>query len=282
VRRRAGPSVRQHPLIGAVAPLAPRMRTHETVEIRPMNAEHQTGTPIYKQVAMHIISEISAHEAKAGARLPSEDALSQLFGVTRTTVRRSLGDLVQKGLLNKVHGGGTFFRGTDVIEQPLATSMVSFSEALDDLGLAFETQVIEARRVSRPPESVTARLEQDGSAYYLRRLRSVNGVPMMLVDCYVGAREFPGLLDRDFSQRRLFSVLSEDYGVEVSHGTRTFAAIAATAELARCLRVSVSDPLLYAEQTARRADERAVEVSNIWFSGRHFKLVANLSRPKNE
>jgi len=258
------------------------LRTHETVEIRPMNAEHQTGTPIYKQVAMHIISEISAHEAKAGARLPSEDALSQLFGVTRTTVRRSLGELVQKGLLSKVHGGGTFFRGTDVIEQPLATSMVSFSEALDDLNLHFETTVIEARRINRPSETVRTRLEQDGSVFYLRRLRSVNGLPMMLVDCYVPARDFPNLLDQDFRERRLFSVFAEDYGVEVSHGTRTFSAIAATAELARFLKVSVSDPLLYAEQTARRADERAVEISNIWFSGRHFKLVANLSRPKNE
>lgn len=247
-----------------------------------MNAEHQTGTPIYKQVAMHIISEISAHEAKAGARLPSEDALSHLFGVTRTTVRRSLGELVQKGLLSKVHGGGTFFRGTDVIEQPLATSMVSFSEALDDLNLHFETTVIEARRVNRPSESVRTRLEQDGSVFYLRRLRSVNGLPMMLVDCYVPVRDFPNLLDQDFRERRLFSVFAEDYGVEVSHGTRTFSAIAATAELARFLKVSVSDPLLYAEQTARRADERAVEISNIWFSGRHFKLVANLSRPKNE
>lgn len=256
------------------------MRSVETIEIRPMNAAHQTGTPIYKQVAMHIISEISAHEAKAGARLPSEDALSELFGVTRTTVRRSIGDLVQKGLLTKVHGGGTFFRGTDVIEQPLATSMISFSEALDDLNLNFETSVIEARRINRPSETVRSRLEQDGPVFYLRRLRSVNGLPMMLVDCYVPVKEFPNLLDHDFARCRLFGVFAKEYGVEVSHGTRTFCAIAATTEMARLLRVSVSDPLLYSEQTARRADERAVEISNIWFSGRHFKLVANLSRPK--
>jgi len=257
------------------------VRNSETVEIRPMNAEHQTGTPIYKQVAMHIISEISAHEAKAGARLPSEDALSELFSVTRTTVRRSISDLVNKGLLSKVHGGGTYFRGTDVIEQPLATSLISFSEALDNLNLKFETKVIEARRVNRPSESIKGRLEQEGSVFYLRRLRSVNDVPMMLVDCYVSAKDFPGLLEKDFSQRRLFAILSEDYGVDVSHGTRTFAAIAATAELARSLAVSVSDPLLYAEQTARRGDDRPVEISNIWFSGRHFKLVANLSRPQS-
>lgn len=258
------------------------MRTSETIEIRPMNAEHQTGTPIYKQVAMHIMSEISAHEAKAGARLPSEDALSELFGVTRTTVRRSIGELVQKGLLSKVHGGGTFFRGTEVIEQPLATSMISFSEALDEMNLDFETRVIEARRISRPAENIRTRLELDGSAIYFRRLRSVNGLPMMLVDSYIPAKEFPGLLEKDLTGRRLFAILAEDYGVEVSHGVRTFAAIAATAELARNLRVSVSDPLLYSEQTARAADERAVETSNIWFSGRHFKLVANLSRHRNE
>lgn len=258
------------------------MRSVETIEIRPMNAAHQTGTPIYKQVAMHIISEISAHEAKAGARLPSEDALSELFGVTRTTVRRSIGDLVQKGLLTKVHGGGTFFRGSSVIEQPLASSFISFSEALDDLNLNFETSVIEARRINRPSETVRTRLEQDGPVHFLRRLRSVDERPVMLVDTYVPVREFPNLLDHDFSHCRLFAVFAKDYGVEVSHGTRTFSAIAATAEIARFLGVSVSDPLLYAEQTARRSDERPVEISNIWFSGRHFKLIANLSRPKNE
>lgn len=256
------------------------MRNGETIDIRPMNAAHQTGTPIYRQVAMHVLSEISAQDAKTGARLPSEDALSELFGVTRTTVRRAIGELVQKGLLTKVHGGGTFFRGSAVIEQPLATSLISFSEALDDLSLNFETRVIEARRVPRPTEQVRQRLEQDGPAFFLRRLRSVDGRPVMLVDCYVPVKEFPDLLDHDFSRCRLFSVFEKAYGVEVSHGTRTFSAIAATAEIARFLGVSVSDPLLFTEQTARCGDGRVVEISNIWFPGRHFKLVANLSRPQ--
>jgi DNA-binding GntR family transcriptional regulator len=258
------------------------MSRTQTALIRPMDASHQTGTPIYKQVAMHILAELAAHDAQPGARLPSEDALSELFQLTRTTVRRGISDLVDKGLLAKVHGGGTYFRGNDVIEQPLASSLISFSEALDDLKLKFKTTVVHARRINRPPEMVRFRLNDPGPVFYMRRLRSVREVPLMLVDSYVPVAPFPGLLEKAFDRRRLFDILREDYGVVIETGSRSFSAVGATAEIARHLRISVSDPVMFAAQTARDAARCAVEASDIWFPGRHFKLVAELDRKHGE
>lgn len=41
-------------------------------------------------------------------KLPPEDVIAQNLGVSRVTVKKSLTDLEQEGLIFRVHGRGTF------------------------------------------------------------------------------------------------------------------------------------------------------------------------------
>lgn len=47
-------------------------------------------------------------DVKKNPKLPSEEALAQILGVSRVTIRRALDDLEQSGLLLRIHGKGTF------------------------------------------------------------------------------------------------------------------------------------------------------------------------------
>ncbi|MFI6439472.1 GntR family transcriptional regulator [Streptomyces sp. NPDC050759] len=63
---------------------------------------------IYVAVADHVEARISAGELQPGARLPAERDLAQEYGVAYLTVRRAAQVLRDRGLIETVHGRGTF------------------------------------------------------------------------------------------------------------------------------------------------------------------------------
>ena len=64
--------------------------------------------PLYKQLKNQILSNISSGVWKVQDKIPSENELSELYVVSRITVRSAISELVDEGVLIKVHGKGTF------------------------------------------------------------------------------------------------------------------------------------------------------------------------------
>jgi len=61
-----------------------------------------------KLLRSKILSDLSKGEFKIGSRLPGEGELVQRYGVSRATVRESIGMLVQEGVLHRRRGSGTY------------------------------------------------------------------------------------------------------------------------------------------------------------------------------
>jgi GntR family transcriptional regulator len=64
----------------------------------------------YETIADTLRAEIRSGRPAPGARLPSEDELSDRFGYSVPTVREGLRVLQSEGLIEKVHGRGSFVR----------------------------------------------------------------------------------------------------------------------------------------------------------------------------
>src|SRR6266581_409155 len=60
-------------------------------------------TPLYVQAADYIAARVAA-----GARLPSERDLADQWGIAYQTVRRTMRELRERGLITSVVGKGTF------------------------------------------------------------------------------------------------------------------------------------------------------------------------------
>ena len=82
--------------------------------------------PIYQQIIKSISEKIVEKEWRAGQKLPSENELVLELGVSRMTVNRALRELTQQGLINRVHGLGSF-----VAETPRHASLIE----LEDIAL---------------------------------------------------------------------------------------------------------------------------------------------------
>ncbi|MDR1043673.1 MAG: GntR family transcriptional regulator [Candidatus Adiutrix sp.] len=69
--------------------------------------------PAYARLAGRIKQMISSGEYQPGAKIPSEAAISKEYGLSPMTVRQAVGQLVDQGLLRRVHGSGTYVCGPD-------------------------------------------------------------------------------------------------------------------------------------------------------------------------
>lgn len=64
--------------------------------------------PMYKKIETYIIEQIRNESWKPRSRIPSENELAEQFGVSRITVKNALTALVDKGVVYRLQGKGTF------------------------------------------------------------------------------------------------------------------------------------------------------------------------------
>lgn len=75
--------------------------------------DHEGPRFVWQQIADDIAADIRRDALPVNSRLPSEQALAvDVYGVARATVRRAIASLVEEGLLEVVHGRGTFVTGS--------------------------------------------------------------------------------------------------------------------------------------------------------------------------
>ena len=66
--------------------------------------------PLYKYMMKNIQNLIEEEKLQEGDAIPTESQLSNLYGVSRVTVRRAITELVNEKTLNSVKVSGTYVR----------------------------------------------------------------------------------------------------------------------------------------------------------------------------
>lgn len=72
--------------------------------------DHESPTPVYRQIAAVIIGDIESGTLPVNRRIPSEATLVQRFGVARETVRNAVRFLREEGYVFTVPQRGTYVR----------------------------------------------------------------------------------------------------------------------------------------------------------------------------
>jgi GntR family transcriptional regulator len=78
--------------------------------VLPVPVDYESAVPPSRQIADQLRGMITAGDLAPGARLPSITTLMQEYGVARNTARRALAILEDEGLIEIVHGWGSFVR----------------------------------------------------------------------------------------------------------------------------------------------------------------------------
>ena len=173
---------------------------------------HDSKVPLYYQLKEQIQKDILNGGYQEGDLIPSERELSDQYGLSSTTIRRALNDLVQENFLERKAGKGTFVRQKKV-RRDLRT-VIGFTKNMQEMGLQPSTQVLSVRVLNANPFArKRLGLIKGEKVVRLERLRLADGIPMMLETRYIRTDLCPGVEKEDLSSS-LWKVFEEKYGLK--------------------------------------------------------------------
>ncbi len=158
---------------------------------------------LYYQLKEELFKKISSRKWLPGAKIPSEKALCEMYGVSRITVRKALDMLVSSGHLVRRQGKGTFV--TDLSLEQSLSKFYSFSEELKQRGMDEHIKVIYFDQVAASGDIAWhLGLEPFTSVFKLTRLRMVDLTPYTLESSYIPVKVCPALTQASIAENGLY------------------------------------------------------------------------------
>lgn len=217
----------------------------------------QPEVALHHQVREDLLLKLRSGKWAPGAGIPPEPALCAHYGVSRGTLRRALGDLVNEGYLERSPGRGTFVRPPK-LETGLAGSFGRFTVVGPSFAQA--CRVLFCRR-ARASDSVAAVLKAKPRAgiWHLERVRLADGRPAALQASYLPRRLYPGLDRQPLAGRFLLDIMAEEYGVALQRAVEFVDPTVADGYAAKHLGIKPGTPLFRVERTTYTAEDRVAE-----------------------
>jgi GntR family transcriptional regulator len=230
----------------------------------------------YQRVQDSLAEEIARGGRPPGSRLPPERALAEHFGVSRVTLRRALAELERMGIVAR-HPGGWTVAAPAIGEPPNA--LMSFSEMAASRGLTPAGRVLDRHvRPATIDEAEALGLAPGAPLFELERLRSMDGVPILIDRTRIPLSLAPGLERVDLHERSLYEVLEGRYGMRPARARFTVEAIAADERRAALLGLEAGGPLLRCQQRTEDESGRRIELCEMVYRGDRYRFRATLVR----
>jgi GntR family transcriptional regulator len=229
--------------------------------------------PKYVQMENALYEQISSGELAPGAQIPSEAELSAQYDCARMTVRKALDGLVNRGILVRRPGKGTFVTDT-ILTHRLSTTM-SFSHALRARGFEVTTQVLKQTIIPASANVIRElKLPQQAEVVLIRRLRFVQGRPSAIHTSYLDARLYAGLLELDLENGSLLTAIEQVAGSAVlSYSVDYVRPSLLNLEESELLHLPIGSPVLELEGTSFTEHGHPVHFNRATYPGDIFKLA---------
>lgn len=236
------------------------------------------SAPLHTQASNYIREKIDSHEWRVDEQIPTEFELMEMLGMSRGTVKRAIKALVDEGLLVQIRGKGTFVTRPN-ITHPSGNCLLSFAESLQSQGIEFETHVLKQETISAD-EFLAGKLQVPVNApvLFLRRVRTVDGEPIMYIENRASLMAVPGLEKVDFEKETFFSSVEKCAGKRIGYSRARYAAKIAGEKRGEILRVNEEVPVLHLEQQVFFLDNVPVEWGNVWLRANRYVVGTVLQR----
>ncbi|ARD58383.1 GntR family transcriptional regulator [Kosakonia radicincitans DSM 16656] len=197
---------------------------------------------IYKSIAERLRLRLNSSDYNIGSPLPGEKALALEFGVARMTIRKAVDLLVGWGLVVRRHGSGTFVARKDVHHE--TTNLTGLVEVLRRQGKEVQSQVLQFEVMPAPPAIASQlRIQINERIYFSRRVRYVEGKPLMLEDSYMPVKLFR-TLSLGHLEGSKFDYIEKECGITISGNYESLTPVLADKQVASLLNVAEQTPLL--------------------------------------
>lgn len=214
--------------------------------------------PLYGQLVDTIRESIET-ELKPHDLLPSERELSEIYNVSRTTVRLALQELEHLGFIYKKHGKGTFV--SSISDSMLnLTGAYSFTEQMRALGKVPKTVILEFSVLeSNKYFSENLGIHKGSKIIKIKRLRLADDEPMMVERTYLPFKRFETLTSEMLEQKPMYDLFSDEYNETIKYAEEEFYASIASLKDAALLKVPESSAALNLVRKTYNKENEVIE-----------------------
>lgn len=213
--------------------------------------------PLYHQLKEGIRQMIVAGVYKDGDLIPTEREWNERLGLSSTTIRRALGDLVHESLLERKAGRGTFVRAPKVKRD--LRKVLGFVDNMKEMGLVPTAQVLKQQTVPANEFAQQAmNLRPRSKVLRLERLRLGNDIPMMLETRYIRVDLCPDIAKHDLSAS-LWKVFEYTYGLKPYRHSQSLRIVNASEAAASLLTIAPGSPIFFVKGVTYLRDGTAIE-----------------------
>jgi GntR family transcriptional regulator len=223
------------------------------------------GMTLHARISQLLVDLIEGNDLAAGDQLPAERELAEMLGVSLAPVRQAILDVVNKGLLERRRGRGTFVRGPGLDEK--ISILHSLTESMRAQHAEVDTRVLRQQEVPMPPEAARALGLREHTAMLLERVAIVGREPVALLQAYLSMRAYPRLLEASFAHRSLYETLQDQYAMVVTSADSVIELARSTSAEAGKFGIGVGEPLLKVEGTAFAQTGEPVEYFRVLYRG---------------
>jgi len=235
--------------------------------------EQETAPPYYG-LKERLLDRIA--EFPPGTAIPTERALSEEYGFSRTTVRRALHDLLIEGRITRHQGRGTFVAEPKVA---LELGLVSYTEDMSERGMVPGSQVLSVVKTYDDAEAAAAlHLPAGSPVLRISRLRLADGNPMAIEAAHLSYDRFGTVAGMIAENTSLYALLEGEFGVRLHYADQTIETSAASPEDAELLHSEVGGPILMLSRTSYDARDTVIEFVRSRYRGDRFRFVTRLTK----
>jgi GntR family transcriptional regulator len=239
---------------------------------------HRNRSNFTDQVADELEKAIRSRQYLPGHQLPSIEALAAHMEVGRSTIREALRMLQAKGLVEVVHGRGTFVCSQRIIRS--SGSLLSFTEITRERGMKPSSRIL-LEEVSMADKVIAAKLQivPGDKVNVLKRLRLADDVPIALETSISPYVRFPSLLEQAWMpETSLFALLQEEYRVTPQTALQTVRAVMAGHKESQLLEIELGDPILLVETVTFDQHGVPIEFGQYYYRADRYEYRVRLRR----
>ena len=217
---------------------------------------------VHEKAQQFIIDLIKGPGFRAGDRIPSERELSEMTDISRMTVRKAIGYLIDQGVLERRGTAGTFLPSA-VVRRPVSEGM--FANGISSIvrqcgGEPGSRLLFFERRAADPRVAERLEIKAGDPMIVMQRLRTIDDLPFCIETTHMADARVPGLVADDLLGRSSFyALLKERFGLRAYDGEGVISMSTASAREAELLDLGRETSILQFHAVSLDTDRKPLE-----------------------
>ncbi len=231
--------------------------------------------PVYKIIEDSIKKRIEKGQLKNGDMIESENELTEVYNVSRMTVRIALNNLVNEGYLYKHKGKGTFVNYTK-LEKRL-DNITGFTEQMNQNNMVASSKILSIELIKA--DNILAQrllIEENEDVYKVERLRLGDKMPICFEIVYLPKQIF-NKVDESMFEGSFYEYVEKNIA-KITYCTQKIEARQAGEKYAKHLDIDEEMPLLYVSVVSNLDNGRPFEYTRCFYRGDQYRLIRRALR----